>query len=73
MQAEAQIRDAKGEWRPSPRPFPAPCSTAPEALGDTQTPLELVWPYNLIYAASLVVMLYLTPGLETTAHFGMAG
>ena len=29
MQAEAQIRDAKGEWRPSPLPAPSPITNGP--------------------------------------------
>ena len=35
---------------------------------------NVIWPYNLIYAAmAFVCWLYLTPSLETTAHFGSAG
>ena len=40
MQAEAQIRDAKGEWRPSPLPVPSPYHQRPlETRSDTQASL----------------------------------
>ncbi len=71
MQAEAQVRDAKGEWRPTPLPVPSPIFNGPFKVGAILKHLwNLIWPYNFIYAAmAFVCWLYLTPSLETTAHF----
>ena len=71
MQVEAQIRDAKGEWRPTPLPVPSPVFNGPWKPGVILKHLwNLIWPYNLIYAAlAFVCWLYLTPSLETTARF----
>ena len=73
MQAEAQLRDAKGEWRPSPLPVPSPLFNGPwKPLVILKHLWNVIWPYNLIYAAmAFVCWLYLTPSLETTAHFGI--
>ena len=73
MQTEAQIRDAKGEWRPSPLPVPSPLFNGPwKPLVILKHLWNVIWPYNLIYAAmAFVCWLYLTPSLETTAHFGI--
>jgi sterol desaturase/sphingolipid hydroxylase (fatty acid hydroxylase superfamily) len=72
MQAVAEIRDAKGEWRPAPLPVPSPLFNGPWKPAVILKHLwNAFWPYNLIYAAmAFVCWLYLTPSLETTAHFG---
>ena len=73
MQTETQLRDAKGEWRPSPLPVPSPLFNGPwKPLVILKHLWNVIWPYNLIYAAmAFVCWLYLTPSLETTAHFGI--
>ena len=71
MQAEAQIRDAKGEWRPSPLPVPSPFTNGPWKPALLLKHLwGVIWPYNLLYAAmALVCWLWLTPSAATTARF----
>ena len=71
MQTETQLRDAKGEWRPSPLPVPSPVFSGPwKPLVILKGLWGVIWPYNLIYAAmAFVCWLYLTPSLETTASF----
>lgn len=71
MQAEAQIRDAKGEWRPSPLPAPSPITNGPWKPAVLLKHLwNVLWPYNLIYAAmAFAVWLWLTPSATTTARF----
>ncbi len=71
MQAEAQIRDAKGEWRPTPLPVPSPITNGPwKPLVILKHLWNVIWPYNFIYAAmAFVVWMWLTPSAETTARF----
>ncbi len=71
MTAEAQSRDAKGEWLPSPLPSPSPLFFGPwKPLGLLKHLWNVIWPYNLLYAAvAFVCWMYLTPSLETTTHF----
>ena len=71
MQAEAQLRDAKGEWRPSPLPVPSPITNGPWKPALLLKHLwNVIWPYNLLYAAmALACWLWLTPSLETTTRF----
>jgi sterol desaturase/sphingolipid hydroxylase (fatty acid hydroxylase superfamily) len=71
MQAEAQVRDAKGEWRPSPLPVPSAIFNGPWRPAVLLRHLwNLIWPYNLIYAAmAFACWLWLTPSTETTARF----
>jgi len=73
MQAEAQIRDAKGEWRPSPLPAPSPLTNGPWKPAVILKHLwGVFWPYNLIYIAiAFACWLWLTPSLETTASFAI--
>ena len=72
MNAEAQIRDARGEWQPPSLPVPGPLFYGPwKPLVILKHLWNLIWPYNLIYAAvAFLSWLYLTPSLETTARFG---
>ena len=72
MNAEAQIRDTRGEWQPPSLPVPGPLFYGPwKPLVILKHLWNVIWPYNLIYAAvAFVSWLYLTPSLATTARFG---
>jgi sterol desaturase/sphingolipid hydroxylase (fatty acid hydroxylase superfamily) len=71
MNPESQTRTAKGEWLPNPLPYPSPLFYGPwRPLGLLKSLWNVIWPYNLFYAAlAYVCWLYLTPSLETTTHF----
>lgn len=71
MIAETQIRDSRGEWQPPSLPVPGALFSGPWKPSVILRHLwNVVWPYNLIYAAvAFVSWLYLTPSLETTARF----
>lgn len=73
MQPDAQVRDARGEWRPDPLPVASPLFTGPWTPSVVFKSLwNVIWPYNLLYAAiAFVSWLYLTPSKETTATFGI--
>jgi sterol desaturase/sphingolipid hydroxylase (fatty acid hydroxylase superfamily) len=73
MQAVAEIRDAKGEWRPDPLPVASPLFNSPhKPVAMLKGLWDVIWPYNLVYAAmAFVCWLYLTPSLETAAHFAI--
>ena len=50
MESEAQVRDARGEWRPESLPVPSPIFNGPWKPGVILKHLwNLLWPYNLTY------------------------